>query len=65
MKYIMKQKFGIWLQTDIESGVNDINYRDTFLSTYNLLKIAKEFQIKSFSLHQVQLFMVTMEINCK
>ena len=36
--------------SDIESGVNDIeiDYRDTFLSTYNLLKIAKEFQIKSF-----------------
>ena len=50
MKYIMKQKFGISTNSDIESGVNDIeiDYRDAFLSTYNLLKIAKEFQIKSF-----------------
>ncbi len=36
--------------SDIESGVNniDIDYRDTFMSTYNLLKISKEFQIDSF-----------------
>ncbi len=36
--------------SDIESGVNniDIDYRDTFMSTYNLLKISKEFQINSF-----------------
>tara|TARA_B100000242_G_scaffold274250_1_gene228431 strand:+ start:1017 stop:1979 length:963 start_codon:yes stop_codon:yes gene_type:complete len=36
--------------SDIVSGVNDIDidYRDTFMSTYNLLKISKEFNIDSF-----------------
>ncbi len=36
--------------SDIVSGVNkvDIDYRDTFMTTYNLLKISKKFEIKSF-----------------
>ena len=36
--------------SDIVSGVNqvDIDYRDTFMTTYNLLKISKKFKIRSF-----------------
>ena len=46
-------KATIWhlaANSDIPSGVNDpnIDYRDTFLTTFNLLKAAKQFSIKKF-----------------
>ena len=50
--YKIKTIWHLAANSDIKSGFNNINtdYRNTFLTTYNLIRVAKKYNIENFTL---------------